>query len=46
MDYSLLFAVEKNAHFKQGTNSTASKTIVSDDNDENRIRRKNSYIKF
>ena len=40
MDYSLLFAVEKNANFKPGTKSTGSKTVVSDDNEENQMRSK------
>jgi hypothetical protein len=37
MDYSLLFAVEKNTNFKGGK-STATRTITSDDNDENQTK--------
>lgn len=39
MDYSLLFAIEKNPNFK-GAQSSASKTVVSDDNEDNLKRSK------
>ena len=45
MDYSLLFAIEKNPNFK-GAQSSASRTVVSDENEENLKKSKSFRLYF